>query len=273
MKSWKVIAAAAALLGATGAYAMDNCPGGDESCKPGQMGTGGSSEIGIEQQEQGAQPLDQEEMGEPQISPEATQPSLTEPTYEESTTRVYRSENKQGAWNNPDLKGVNIGVGAGFEAYTGKLNHSLRAGPQWDATVGVRPWKALGFELGYSGATAEVSNRVASGEGATNGADFVRNGGTASVILSAPTKIAPYVLGGIGLDHYNYRAPDGLFGYQDDTNGNVPVGIGLRTTAGHFTADLRGQYNYLFADQFSPTRSNNVTAGRYGAVLNVGGTF
>jgi len=81
------------------------------------------------------------------------------------------------------------------------------------------------------------------------------------------------VLGGIGVSWYNVRHGQAS-GFKDDTVGNVPVGVGLRTQLGAFTADLRGDYNFLFSENFAPaTVDNNAGTGRYMGSLNLGGTF
>jgi hypothetical protein len=55
--------------------------------------------------------------------------------------------------------------------------------------------------------------------------------------------------------------------------GNVPVGAGLRTHVGDFTVDLRGNYNFLFDQEFSGVDTGLNETGRYSGTLNVGGTF
>src|SRR5690606_11564305 len=96
-----------------------------------------------------------------------------------------------------------------------------------------------------------------------------------------PTSIQPYILGGVGLNRYNVRAGDGAGGFRDDTNGNVPLGAGLRTHIGDFTADARLNYNVLFNNDFAPAGESevlgvdNVTSGggRYNGMVRLGTTF
>jgi hypothetical protein len=93
--------------------------------------------------------------------------------------------------------------------------------------------------------------------------------------------VQPYLLGGIGLSRYNVR-DDSSVRFQDDTVGNVPVGAGLRTHVGNFTADARLGYNFLFDQEFarntpvSDVGGDDVQfskSGRYNATLNFGTTF
>lgn len=192
---------------------------------------------------------------------EQAQP-VEQPTY----TRTSRYQ--------PDLKGLTVEVGGGVEGYTGAYGADINPGPGWNAIADIKPTKALGLELGYTGATNDVDHGLAhSSQGVVNGADIVRNGGHAAIILGAPTAISPYVLGGVGVDHYNFRGVNGQFGFRDDTAGNIPVGVGVRATAGHFNADLRMKYDYPFSDGFSPVTNNVVTTGRYQGTLQLGGTF
>ena len=223
-----------------------------------------------------------------QAQPQTTEPNVvvitpapTTPSEQQATggagqyglTEEQPSEAKQKGMN-PNLKGVSVLVGGGVEGYTGQYGADINPGPGWNALVDLKPFKAVGLELNYNGATGDVDHgRAGSSQGAVNGADLVRNGGQAALILQAPAKIAPYVLGGVGIDHYNYRGVDGQFGFQDDTNGNIPGALGVRTTAGHLNADLRAAYNYLWSDNFSPVTNNVVTTGRYAGTLEVGGTF
>jgi hypothetical protein len=86
--------------------------------------------------------------------------------------------------------------------------------------------------------------------------------------------VQPYVLGGIGFSDYNFRnAGAAAAGFGDDMVGNVPVGAGLRTHIGDFTADLRANYNFLFDQEFAGIDTGLNENGRYSGTLNIGGTF
>ncbi|NOK37147.1 hypothetical protein HMI49_28515 [Corallococcus exercitus] len=174
-----------------------------------------------------------------------------------------------------DKKGLTLLIGGGVEGYTGALAPQLAPGPSAAVTASLKPTSVLGVEVGYSGALNNIKDAGAAG--ADSGPDLVRNGGQAALTLAiAPTAVQPYLLGGIGISNYHFRGGESL-GYSDDTVGNVPAGVGVRGHFGHFTADLRGYYNFLFDKQFAPDiqpgGSDPGGGGSYTTTLNVGGTF
>jgi len=182
----------------------------------------------------------------------------------------------------PDMRGVTVTAGGGVEGYAGDLASTIDPGPAWNLNVGLRPSKVLGLEFGYSGAINDIDG-VGTGGTVDSNPDLMRNGGHAAVTLGlASTGVQPYVLGGIGLSRYNVRNGEGAE-YKDDTTGNVPVGLGLRTHFGDFTADLRGTYNFLFDQEFAARAQNSGVGGpgdssfdkggRYMGTLNIGATF
>lgn len=180
-------------------------------------------------------------------------------------------ENKK---NKNVKKGLTVLIGGGVEGYTGALAPQLSPGPTAGVTASLKPTSVLGVEVGYTGALNNI--RHAGDAGASSGPDLVRNGGQAALTLAvAPTAIQPYLMGGIGISNYHFRGGESL-GYKDDTVGNVPAGVGLRSHIGHFTADLRGYYNFLFDKDFAPdikSNGNPSGGGSYTTSLNVGGTF
>ncbi|NNB88356.1 hypothetical protein HI113_28805 [Corallococcus exiguus] len=172
-------------------------------------------------------------------------------------------------------RGLTLLIGGGVEGYTGALAPQLAPGPSAAVTASLKPTSVLGVEVGYSGALNNIKN--AGSLGADTGPDLVRNGGQAALTLAiTPTAVQPYLLGGIGISNYHFRGGEAL-GYSDDTVGNVPAGVGVRGHFGHFTADLRGYYNFLFDKQFAPDiapgGSDPSGGGSYTTTLNVGGTF
>lgn len=173
-----------------------------------------------------------------------------------------------------DKKGLTLLIGGGVEGYTGALAPQIAPGPSAGVTASLKPTSVLGIEVGYSGALNNIKDAGAAG--ADSGPDLVRNGGQAALTLAiAPTAVQPYLLGGIGISNYHFRGGEAL-GYSDDTVGNVPAGVGVRGHFGHFTADLRGSYNFLFDKQFAPNIESGGDpsgGGSYNASLNVGGTF
>ncbi|XXF79631.1 hypothetical protein P2318_07705 [Myxococcaceae bacterium GXIMD 01537] len=168
-----------------------------------------------------------------------------------------------------DMRGVTVLIGGGVEGYTGDLAPEVNLGGTAGVSATLRPSTVLGVELGYSGALNELDERFGDVRG--TGADIVRNGGRAAVTLGlTASPLQPYVLGGVGVDFYNIRHGESV-GFQDDTVGTVPVGAGVRSHLGQFTADARVGYNFLFGQQFAPTGDD--TGGSYTGTLSLGGTF
>ncbi|QRK10485.1 hypothetical protein JQX13_10550 [Archangium violaceum] len=183
----------------------------------------------------------------------------------EQDRSIYRAEDR-GADT-----GVYVLLGGGTEGYTGTNASALNPGFAYGATVGVKPSRMLGFELNYNGAFNDVD--LAGPGGTADGADIMRQGGQAAITLGlTTTKLQPYVLGGIGIQNYNVRGTSPVFGFEDDTSGYVPAGVGLRYNIGPLiTADARVDYNIPFAQDFAP--DNDVGDGRYRALLQLGGTY
>ncbi|HZI06843.1 MAG TPA: hypothetical protein VEZ71_22650, partial [Archangium sp.] len=75
-----------------------------------------------------------------------------------------------------------------------------------------------------------------------------------------------------GMNWYNIRNGEAL-GFTDDTSSRIPVGVGLRTHIGDFTADARVNYNVLLNEGFAPVADDRLTTGSYQGTLNLGGTF
>lgn len=171
-----------------------------------------------------------------------------------------------------DLRGLTVVLGGGVEGYAGNLAPSINPGPTWGVRAAIRPTRVIGVELGYTGAANELE--IAD----VGGADLVRNGGEAVATFGlTATAIQPYLMGGAGLNWYDVRTVDG--GLQSDVNGSVPLGGGLRTHLGNFTADARFNYNFLFDQDFAPVPTRQIagvttsTGGRYAGTLNIGATF
>ncbi|MBM4381027.1 MAG: hypothetical protein FJ086_17275 [Deltaproteobacteria bacterium] len=194
----------------------------------------------------------------------------------EAAAPVADREKERRPSGGPQTRGLTLTVGGGVEGYTGSLDSQLRPGPAWSVNANIRPTRVLGLELGYNGAV----NNARNGD-LTSGADVVRNGGQAVATLGlAAAAVQPYVLGGVGLSRYNVRGGDNTR-FRGATTGHMPLGAGLRTHAGLFTADARFAYNVLFDEDFIVTGTesrdfagiNTVNGGRYLGALNLGGTF
>jgi hypothetical protein len=169
-----------------------------------------------------------------------------------------------------DMRGLSVLLGGGVEGYTGGLAPEISPGATAGVMAALRPSKVLGLELGYNGAVNNIRGVDAGG----SGPDIVRNSAQADLTIGlTAAPIQPYVLGGYGMNWYNVRNGEAL-GFRDDTNSKIPVGAGLRTHIGDFTADARVNYNFLIGDQFAPGVDNSdATTGSYNGTINIGGTF
>lgn len=240
----------------------DPAPNWDESEGVGGSGEGGSGEMDVTSEE---------------IPPAVPPQSYSTDTSTNAFTPVTDTGSKKES--KADMRGLTLVAGGGVEGYTFGLAPQVQPGPAWNVTAALKPTKVLGLELAYNGAANEIKSSDSIN---VSGADIVRNGGqaVATVGLSA-APVQPYLLGGIGVSRYNVRAPTP--GFESDTVGSVPVGAGLRTHVGHFTADARLGYNFLFSQQFAgnveestigaPGDTNFSNGGRYIGTLNVGTTF
>ncbi|MBI3183914.1 MAG: outer membrane beta-barrel protein [Myxococcales bacterium] len=181
-----------------------------------------------------------------------------------------------------DMRGLTVMVGGGVEGYTGDLSPQLNPGPAWSVTAAFKPTRMVGIELGYSGAVNEIDNGRGEGlgPGATSGADIMRNGGSAVATLGlSPTRVQPYLLAGVGIDRYNVRGGQDE-GFSSDTLAHVPLGAGLRTHVGNFTADARFGYSLMFDQDFASVVKDrdvlgvdSTSGGRYLGTINLGATF
>jgi hypothetical protein len=224
-----------------------------------EPGTGGTGEAGV--------------LPPPQtnVNVNIEQPPAPAPAQAVAPVAAEPTKKKGGA----NMRGLMLTVGGGVEGYTGGLSDQIRPGPAWSVNATIRPSRVVGLELGYNGA----ANNVRGGD-LVNGADIVRNGGQAMATVGlTATAIQPYVMGGVGLSRYNVRGGDNTR-FKDDTTGHIPVGAGLRTHVGPFTADARFNYNVLFDTGFATNVEardiagvNTVNGGRYLGTLNLGGTF
>lgn len=228
-------------------------------CQPVQSGTGGS---GTDSWSSGQGDIGGSGIqSEPLREPPASAPSDAFTPIDDAETVDTNKESKA------DMRGLTVMLGGGVEGYTGALAPEINAGATYGVTAAIKPSKVFGLELGYSGA---VNNLDAATGG--SGPDLVRNGGQAALTFGlGAAPVQPYVLGGIGFSDYNVR--NEAAGFSDDMVGNVPVGAGLRTHIGDFTFDLRGNYNFLFDQDFAGVETGLNENGRYSGTLNIGGTF
>jgi hypothetical protein len=253
-------------------------------CQPVQSGTGTGGSGSIDQglnsgqsagSDVGGSGFQSEPLREPQVTPPAAPVSPVEPSsgaFTPITDDIAADTNKE---SNADMRGLTLMVGGGVEGYTGALAPEINPGPAYGVTAAIKPSKVFGLELGYSGAVNNLDGAGGLDIGDGGGPDLVRNGGQAAVTFGlGAAPVQPYVLGGVGFSDYNFRnAGAAAAGFADDTVGNVPVGAGLRTHIGNFTADLRANYNFLFDQDFAGVDDGLNENGRYSGTLNIGGTF
>jgi hypothetical protein len=175
----------------------------------------------------------------------------------DSTT--YRRESDSGAY---------VLLGGGLDGYTGGLAEQVTVGPQAGALVGVKG-RILGVELGYSAGGAELQGGGGDGN-AGSGIDLLRNSGQAAVTVGLTnTPFQPFVMAGGGVDRYTVNNGESL-GAQDATGFYAPVGAGIRWNLNRLlTLDARGNYDFLFGDEFLPGEGGN----RFRAQASLGGTF
>jgi hypothetical protein len=255
-------------------------------CQPvrGATGTGGSGAIDQnlgESQDlgegqdvgEGGSGFQTEPLREPQVTPpaEPVTPPAEPVTPPSGAFAPIEEEQEVKRESDANMRGLTLMVGGGVEGYTGGLAPEINPGPAYGVTASIKPSKVFGVELGYSGAVNNLDNPVVD----SDGPDLVRNGGQAALTFGlGAAPVQPYVLGGIGFSDYNFRgAGAAAAGFGDDMVGNVPVGAGLRTHIGSFTADLRANYNFLFDQDFAGVDDGFSENGSYSGTLNIGGTF
>ncbi|MCY1019163.1 outer membrane protein [Pyxidicoccus sp. MSG2] len=270
-------------------------------CEPVKEGTGGSGTMQAPSSQELTPPPSQEVMPPPQTPPQ-TSPQTEElpPPQSEAYPPQGEATGGSGVATPPpdyrptaaaaepieplevkekeknDMTGLTLLIGGGVEGYTGALAPQINPGATAGVTAAIRPSKVFGIELGYSGAVNNID--IPTAGGAVDGPDLVRNGGTAVATLGLfATPWQPYLLGGIGINDYNFRGGEGL-GFSDDTVGSVPAGVGLRGAIGSFLAvDARVNYNFLFDKEFAPNVDSGGgdfnEGGSYQGTVSVGGTF
>jgi hypothetical protein len=279
--------------GSGNAYPSSQDKNLDCSCREMAPGTGGSGAAYPAQPQDQYAPQPEQRPGE--VAPHDR---YNEDLYGRDETRQNVDENQpgtggsgdtvvvsEGETGGPDLNGVSVLLGGGLEGFTGSLAPRLAVGPTYGAALQIRPTDIIGLEFAYSGGVHEIKDRVTNGNNPASGADIVRNGARAMATVGLlDSMVQPYILGGVGVDWWTARGNSTAYGFRDDTSGEIPVGLGLRTQVAGFTADLRGLYNVPFDQNFAPGTSTNTTDvgvgnvntennGRYQATLSIGANF
>lgn len=186
----------------------------------------------------------------------------------------------------PAFAAVGVTAEGGVEGYTGGLSDALRAGPSWGVTADLQPKAPVGLELRYEGASNQLygSGNVFTGPRA---ARVVNNGGEALAKLSLARNnnavFEPFLAGGIGIARYSLS--NSVNGFSSDNVGEVPVSAGIalhpgKNNAGKFTVGLRGDYNFMFDNQFAPNAGtvdyglfSKAGGDNYRGLLTLGGNF
>jgi opacity protein-like surface antigen len=211
------------------------------------------------------------------------------------STQTYQSQQTSSVYGDPalnappaktqeeverELRGVSVVVGAGVEGYTGSLAPRVAVGPAWNLLIDFHPTSVLGLELAYVGALNSVKFDNF-GLSTPRGADIIRNGGHAAVTFAfGPWMVQPFVLAGVGVDHYTVNQNARDVGFQSTTAGYLPFGGGIRGQIDHVVVDLRGTWSLPFSDNLFPGGTGQNTLGlntgnygRWNATLNIGGAF
>jgi hypothetical protein len=179
-----------------------------------------------------------------------------------------------------ELRGTSVIVGGGVEGYTGSLAPRVAVGPAWNLIIGFHPSSVLGLELAYEGAVNSVKYGNF-GLTTPGGADIVRNGGHAAVTFAfGPWRVQPFVLAGVGVNHYSVSDNARDAGFRSTTAGYIPLGGGIRGQVHGVVIDLRGNWELPFSDNLFPGGTGQNTLGlstgnygRWNATLNIGGAF
>ena len=140
---------------------------------------------------------------------------------------------------------VSITTGAGVANYFGKadVGDTVDPGAAWDARVTFGTRSVVAMEAAYMGAVNTVD--VAPG----NQGQLHSNGVDGDVRFQLPTRVQPYVFGGVGYNHMevhnNGTGVAGNYVGKDDQV-TVPAGAGMTAYLGrHMTLDARGTYRFI----------------------------
>ena len=183
---------------------------------------------------------------------------------------------------NPErwLEGVSVLLGGGVEGYTGSLSSRLAVGPAWNFILGIHPTSVFGIELAYQGAFQSLKGGDA-GSGDSGRADIIRHAGQANVTFAfGAWQVQPFVLAGVGINHYSVSDEARDLGFSEGTGGYIPVGGGIRFRVGGAIVDARGSWQLPFSDPLFPGGTGQNTLGldtgsyrRWNATVSIGGRF
>ena len=149
------------------------------------------------------------------------------------------------------VKGAKLSVLGGVEGYSGRLAPRVNPGVAWGVVVGTQPLNRVGVELAYSGASNALTDPR------FEGGRMVRNGVGLNVKFSlTPSRVEPYLYGGIGVSFASISDVPVASGYGDDVFGVVPLGAGVGFHLGTWLLGARGELGFLFAQQLGSTATS-----------------
>lgn len=139
---------------------------------------------------------------------------------------------------------VAMTAGAGVSNYFGSAISGTDAGAAWNARVTVGVHSPIALEASYIGASNSFDVPGAGGGHLTS------HGVDGDLRLQLPTRVQPYVFGGVGYNHVSLESngsPVLNATYsQSDNQVTVPAGGGLTAYIGkHATLDARGTYRFI----------------------------
>jgi opacity protein-like surface antigen len=183
----------------------------------------------------------------PKAAPEALAPppEAPPPPAPVAVAPVERHHNKIFA---PEVVSLTTGAGAANYFGSSDVNDSSDPGAAWDARVTFGARSAIALEAGYMGGV----NNIDLGGGIGHGQVF-SNGVDGDLRLQLPTRVQPYVFGGVGYNHMEVRNQNlgGTPGVANTFVGNddqvtVPAGGGLNVfVTRHIDLDARGTYRFI----------------------------
>jgi opacity protein-like surface antigen len=142
---------------------------------------------------------------------------------------------------------ISLVTGAGPSNYFGSpLSLRTDVGAGWDARLTFGAHSIFAFEAGYVGA----SNSVEVMNGSPHVGQITSNGLDGTLRLQLPTRVQPYIFGGIGYNHMSVNREGNpvtlaTFNHSDEQF-TVPAGGGVSAYLGrHATLDLRGTYRMI----------------------------
>ncbi|MDB4968616.1 MAG: hypothetical protein JWN44_4305 [Myxococcales bacterium] len=140
---------------------------------------------------------------------------------------------------------VSLTTGAGVANYFGGADSpdTVEPGAAWDARITMGIHSPVALEAAYMGAV----NNIDVGNGGHG--QLHSNGFDGDVRFQLPTRVQPYVFGGVGYNHMEVRnAGTGAAGNYvgKDDQVTVPAGGGVTAYVGrHVTVDARGTYRFI----------------------------